>query len=305
MYVMKISSVEEEKDIEKNLKKFLLSNNYDIFIAEGLSVNEKGIHIFERFETTDEFLERLIEERKKVDVITFIKHLISLIVKNDLYDKIHYKFIYNLLKKINIKYNIIIYPISCSKFLWIKLKFYKKCENNILILDDCKTLSEKIFEITHKEENKKFRMVKNLKCIDKCLRENNTPYPGNFDGIVFNLRNLKSEFIIEYSKVDWVYDKDKYKFLKNNDIIDHLEWYCKDKNGKGWKKDINRWKSLKNLSDVLEIPVYIVWWGTEKKEYTIGELKDIQNNCYKSINIIKEQIKEEELFNFFEKLLKK
>jgi len=303
MCVIKISSVEEEKDIEKNLRKFFLSNNYDIFTCEGLSINEKGINLFERFEVKNEFLEKLIEESKN-EGITFIKHLIFLIVRKNLYDKIHYKFIYNLLQGKNIQYNIIIYSINCSKFLWIKLKFYENCESCILILNDCKTLSEEIFEITHKKENKKFRMVKNLKCIDKCLRENNTPYPGNFDGIIFNKTTLQPMLIIEYSKVDWVYNK-KYKFLESNDIIGHLRWYCKDKNGNGWKKDINRWKSLKDLSNVLKIPVYIVWWGTQKEEYTIGELKDIQNNCYRSISFIEEQIKEEELFNFFEKLLKK
>ena len=303
MCVIKISSVEEEKNIEKNLRKFFLSNNYDIFTCEGLSINEKGINFFERFEIENKLLEELIEKSKENNVIPFIKYLISLIIKENLYDENHYKFINNLLENTHIQYNIIMHSTDCSKFLWIKLNFYKKYAN-ILILNNCKTLSEKIFEITHKEENKKFRMVKNLKCIDKCLRENNTPYPGNFDGIVFNFKNLKPKFIIEYSKVDWIYNEEKFNFLRN-DIKGHMKWYCEDKKGKGWKKDINRWKSLKDLSSFLKIPVYIVWWGTKKEEYTIGELKDIQNDCYRSINIIKEQIKREELFNFFEKLLKK
>jgi len=231
-------------------------------------------------------------------MLNFLKYLISSIISNNLYNKTHYKFIYNLLRVKDIHYNIILHSIDCSKFLWIKLKLYKTCESKILILSNCELLSKEIFKITQKYENKKFRVISYLKCIDKCLRKNKTPYPGNFDGIIFNKTTLQPVFIIEYSKVDWVYKR-------GNNIIGHLGWYCKDENGKGWKRDINRWKSLKDLSNVLEIPVYIVWWGTQKEEYTIGELKDIKNDCYKSINIIKEQIKEEEVFNFFEKLLKK
>ncbi|EDM23578.1 hypothetical protein [Caminibacter mediatlanticus] len=304
MCVIKISSVEEEKDIEKNLRKFFLSNNYDIFTCEGLSINEKEINLFERFEVENNYLENFIIKIKNEKVCNFIKYIVNLVIKKNVYNKTHYEFIFKLLKNKNFQYNIIIHPTNCSKFLWIKLKLYENCESSILILHNCKTLSEEIFKITKKEENKKFRMVKNLKCIDKCLRENNTPYPGNFDGIIFNKTILQPMFIIEYSKVDWVYDK-KYKFLESNNIIGHLRWYCKDKNGSGWKKDINRWQSLKNLSNFLNIPVYIIWWGTQKEEYTIGELKDVQNNCYESINIIEEQINKEELFNFFGKLLKK
>lgn len=296
MYMIKISSVEEEKNIEKFLKKICLSKGYDIFTCEGISINKGGVELFERFETTNEYLEELIKEKNNMkDEFDFLKYLLHTVVENNLYDVNHYKFIIKILKILDINYNIIIHSANCSKFLWIKLNLFQE---TLLIemLNNCEILSQKIYEITHKNEDKEFRKINNLKCIDKCLRKNNTPYPGNFDGMVYNQNSLKPFFIIEYSKVNWVYNIGR-------DIKYHLKWYC-DKRKTKWKEDKNRWKSLKDLGNFLRIPVYIIWWGTQKEEYTIGKLEDVQENCYDSIKIIKEQINKKDLLNFFKQLMK-
>jgi hypothetical protein len=291
MCMIKISSIEEEKNIEKFLKKICLSKGYNIFTCEGVSINDKRVNFFERFEVDNECFNKMIENSKKMSDEKFIEKIILLIIEKNLYDINHYKFINYLLRYFNIDYNIILYPNDCSKFLWIK----KGCENYVLILDDCKVLSEEMFKITQKNEQKPFR-ENYLKCIDECLRKNNTPYPGNFDGIVYNQNSLKPFFIIEYSKVNWVYNI-------GSDIKYHLKWYC-DKRKTKWKEDKNRWKSLKDLGKFLGIPVYIIWWGTQEEEYTIGKLEDVQENCYDSIKIIKEQINKKDLLNFFEQLMK-
>ena len=298
MFNISISSVEETKFIEKNFKKFLKEKEYLIYTGEGLSINQNGINLFERFEVDEKDFEKIIEGKlSNENFRDFLNYFINLIIDYKLYDKNHYLFIINLLKKHDITYNIIIHTNKCKYFLWITFKLYKEPYINIELINNCKTLSRNIFLITNKEENKIFNAKHHLKCIDKCLREENAPYPGNFDGLIYEERTLQPKFIIEYSKVNWVYKL-------NKDIKYHLKWYCEDKKETGWKRDINRWKSLIDLSNFIEIPVYIIWWGTEKEEFSVGQLKKIdQNNCYNSIDIIKEKITRTELFSFFEDLL--
>jgi len=290
---MIISSVEEKKDIEESFINYLRNNELNMFTCEGLSVNFE-VNLFERFEVdSNEFDE--IKNSYNQDRGNFIRNLIDSIKQKNLYPEIHYDFVRKLLKNNNIIYNIIIHTNNCNNFLWIRLKFYKKQLIVIKFFNDCKEVSKKIYCITCKEEKKQFKEVQNLKCIDKCLREHNTPYPGNFDGLVFD-NDLKPKFIIEYSKVDWVYKKELSK-----DINFHLNWYCRKDNG--YPEDINRWKSLKDFGDYLQIPVYIIWWSTVEDEYAIGKLNNVTKDCHYTIEIIKRKITKDELFNYFDDLL--
>jgi len=295
-----ISSVEEKKIVENKFNQFLNNIGYSTFTCEGLSINKEhnniNINMFERFKVSEESFYLILKEMySNKDDFKKLKYIFKLAIKNYLYTKEHYKFIIDLLKSKNINYNVIIHDFSCNQFLWITLNLYKNYID-IEFLKDCNNLSKKIYSITNKKENKKFATSKHLECIDKCLRKLNTPYPGNFDGLVYKNENYQPIFIIEYSKVDWV-----YKFDKNLNY--HLKWYCNDYKKKGWKIDINRWSSLKNLGEYLNIPIYIIWWGTKKNEYAVGELLNIKQNCFESINILLNSVTEIEVLAFFKQLL--
>jgi len=291
-----ISTIEEKKKIETTLEKFFLERNYLIFTCEGLSPNTENIHLFERFETDKigfEFFRQMLYNSKNYE--EFLIKVIEIIIQRELYTEEHYLFILELLGKYSFNHNIIIYSEDCSDFLWIS--FNSKGEIKTELLKGCEELSKKIYSITGKEERKRFRKTDYLRCIDKCLRERNTPYPGNFDGIVYDSKSLKPKFILEYSKVDWVYDS-------NKDIVDHLKWYFDDENSRGWKSDINRWNSLYMLGELLSIPVIIIWWGTKREEYALGELKKISVRCSESIEIIKNKLELNDLLDFLDKKLK-
>jgi len=291
-----ISTIEERKEIETILEEFFSERGYLIFTCEGLALNQENVYFFERFETDKsgfEFFMQMCNNSKNPE--EFLTKVKKIIIQKGLYPKEHYLFIKELLKKDVFNYNIIIYSEDCHNFLWISwsLKYGIK----VNLLQDCKKLSEIMYSITGKEEKKLFRKTHYLKCIDECLRKQNTPYPGNFDGIVYDRKSLKPKFILEYSKVDWVY-------RHNKDIDYHLKWYCDDKNNEVWKSDINRWNSLYLLGNFLGIPIFIIWWGTGKKEYAFGELKKVGTRCSESIEIIKDKLGLNDLLVILEGKLK-
>lgn len=291
-----ISTIEEKKKIETILDKFFLERGYLIFTCEGLAAKDtNNVHLFERFETDKAgflvFKQMLSNSGNNEQ---FLKKVIEIIIRKGLYTIEHYKFITELLKKDGFNYNIIIYSEACHNFLWISCSLQR--EITVDLLQGCKELSQKMYSITEKEEKKSFRETHYLRCIDECLRKENTPYPGNFDGIVYDKISMKPKFILEYSKVDWVY-------RHNKNIDYHLKWYCSG-NNEAWLNDINRWNSLYLLGEFLGIPIFIIWWGTRKEEYAFGELKKVGATCSESIEIISNKLELNDLLVLLDRMLK-
>jgi len=98
--------------------------------------------------------------------------------------------------------------------------------------------------------------------IDKILRKNKTPWPGNLDGLLV----YKNEFIIllEYQRTSIK----KVKDHSNN------EYFLPNGRRKG---DVNRWKVAEMISKSTKLPIMIIVWS-DKEE--VIRLKMIEKIVY-------------------------
>lgn len=282
---IKISTIEEKKTIEDELTSQLKNMGYEWFTCEGVSITSET-NLFERFQSDLITLNTIIKLFEQ-DFYHALNRFEELIVNEGIYTQNHYEFVDKIMSK-GIKYNIIVHTDNCSKFIWIKLN-----EARYDVFNSCKELADMMYQLTGKKEQKHFYYSSKLKCIDKCLRNYGVPYPGNFDGIIYNKDTLDPVMVIEFSKVKW-----------KNSLEEHLNSYCSD-NSRFWKEDKNRWNVLFKLKLKLNIPVYIVWWLTKSFECAIGELQMIdEKSCRNSITIHKLEIQLKDLSETLFKLIK-
>lgn len=249
MDYLKYSTVEEEIPIKSILKEGLVRAGLVLYECEGIAKTMNGgLTIFERVEILDP---------NQVSNKSLLKDACKLISQRNSMDV---KLWYSFLSGKNGGIYLLLHDSSCQHFIVSEYETKSGEFKKIKETNCCKDLSDFLYGITHKNVRKKFIYNTKMKCIDKCLRDNGVPHPGNLDGIVLEQTHEKitPKLILEFSKVNYA------SFEKHRSIYEE----------KYLAEDANRWEILSYVSKVLDVPAGIIWWHPEDYKGKCTQEKD-------------------------------
>lgn len=265
-------TVEQTIPLKEKLRKDIEKKGYFLFESEGISKNESGeFSIFERI---------VLHEKANLP-LNQIENEIQKLMNTKIP---YYKF---LKEEKNFNVFFIVYSNDCS-FFWIftlennSIKFIKS-------FDDFRALAAWLELYTPKKEFNKPFGKPYLKCIDKGLREYGVPYPGNFDGLIFERNSLRPKLLLEFSKVNYT-TLEKHKINLQGTLGD-----------KFFREDKNRWSIFLKFTEVLNAPNRIVWWYTKREEYMLGEVNHTKSKD--GVAILTGAIYYDELIDYILKII--
>ncbi|NPA42783.1 MAG: hypothetical protein GXO27_01985 [Chlorobi bacterium] len=289
-----LSSVEEPKEVERRLIRWLEERGMALFRTEGVVPAGDRMHFFERFQASPAAFSRWAADVERLPRPLMLPSWFARISGAGLYNPLHYRFLFALTGRYPLKNHIWIHTPDCSRFGWMTYDA-EGLEEKPMISDNCKELSDRLVEITDKRGGKKFFRKEKLSCVDACLRQMETPYPGNFDGLIFDRETLRPLALVEFSKVEWVYAKGK-------DLARHLSLYCSDRKP-WWKQDGRRWQTLSEVATFFDIPALVIWWGTGKGEFALAQLQSEGSTCARRMKFYGPVMDKQALRDALEKIL--
>ena len=96
--------------------------------------------------------------------------------------------------------------------------------------------------------------------IDRMMRENKYPWPGNLDGLLFDKNTKEIIFVIEYQNTS----KKPVSEHDNNDFMQSTPYR---------KGDSRRWKVIKIIADTIKSKVMVIVWSHNESVVAIKNIK--------------------------------
>jgi hypothetical protein len=97
-----------------------------------------------------------------------------------------------------------------------------------------------------------------LSSIDRCLRQNNVPWPGNLDGFLVGQKTSKVNVVFELRRT-------RIHSVKNHNLNDYFH------------EDFHGWEALDILRNQLNVPLYILTWSSKEILVKTQKLNSVTN----------------------------
>ena len=218
---------------------------------EGFTVKENKLTgLFDRICISEGDVEELNEE--------LILKILMLSESNLEYKK-------NISNKARVNWYFVFYQYRDQKNL-----IYDITNNSIeKRFNDFKELGEWLLDFSDQIKLSRYE-ESGLPNIDKIMRENELPWPGNLDGLLINKNTNEIVSIIEYQNTS----KKPVKEHDNNDFM-HSTPYRKG--------DSRRWMVIKTIAETLESKIIVIVWSNNEdllaikniESFTLDQLKNV------------------------------
>jgi len=124
------------------------------------------------------------------------------------------------------------------------------------LFTSCETFAEWLAVLKGIQVRKRFVKAGRLSAIDRCLRQNNVPWPGNLDGFLVSPKTDGVNVVFELRNAE-VYS------VRNHNLNDYFD------------EDFHGWEALDILRTQLNVPLYILTWSFKETIVKIQRLQEV------------------------------